>query len=404
VNLSILLARLLPWMAGLTVGAAIATLVMRTFALPLWPVGAAFALAFVLLLVLLVRREKERFWGAEDGLARLEIANQLGGRLTTAQAGIGQWPEAIGAGDAFRSRLLVAGGPLLAGLVIWALAAWLPLPQSEAGSTPLTQPLAFTETEELLQALEQVEQLEPESIDRFEEALDQLRSRPAEEWYSHSSLEAGESLLANLQDSARRLADSLEGADGALGQVGSDPTSASDATAERASRNLRQALDGMDASELRIGEGLKQALQNAGTPEGLRQLSLAQLQRIQIQIQQIGTGVCKGLGSEFGSEAGQDGEGPGKGGINRGPGTAPLTIGPREAVEESGVEGGVASDLDGDVGIGDVVGTRLTRPEENEQPFSISRGGEAAISAASEAVNRQPVTPAERRILQRYFQ
>lgn len=403
-NLAILLARLLPWTAGLTVAAALATLLVRTFALPPWPVGVAFGLALLILLICFVRMEKGRFWSAEDGLTRLEIANSLGGRLSTAQAGHGQWPEAIATGDAFRSRLLFASGPLLAGMVIWALAIWLPLPQSEEAATPLTQPLAFTETEALLENLEQVEELEPESINRFEEALDQLRSRPAEEWYSHSSLEAGESLLANLQDSAQRLADSLEGADAALGQVGSDPTSVSDATAERASRNLRQALEGMDASELRIGEGLQQALQNAGTPEGLRQLSLTELQRIQLQIRQLGTGVCKGLGSEFGSGEQGEGEQPGRGGIHRGPGTAPLTIGERNAVEEAGVEGGVSSDLSGDVGIGDVVGTRLTRPEENEQPFSISRGGDAAISAASEAVNRQPVTPAERRILQRYFQ
>lgn len=407
VNRALLLEKLLPWLAALALAAAAATVLARTMHLLLWPVLAGAAGLAIGLLLWQLRKQSGRFWSAHDGMVRLEIANQLEGRLSTATAGVAAWPENQPAQDAYRSRWLRAGGPLLAGLMIWGLAAWLPLPREQAAAPPIAQPLAMTQAEELLQTLEEVEELDPESLNKFEEALDQLKSRPAEDWYSHSSLEAGESLLANMQDSARRLADSLAGADSALGQAG-QPTNATEAQAEKTAANLREALKGMDASELQLGNSLKQALKNAGTPSGLRQLSLAQLQQIQLRINQAGTGLCEGLGQSFGGSPGQgqgqEGDGPGRGGVQRGPGTAPLTIGDRNPVETPGVEGGLQSDLDGNVGIGDVVGTRLTAPEENELPFSLSSGGAAAISAGAEAVNRQPVTPAERRILQRYFQ
>jgi len=405
VNTALLLEKLLPWLAALALAAAATTVLVRTMDGMLWPVLAAVALASIGLFCWQMRKQRGRFWSANDGLVRLEIANQLEGRLSTAKAGVAGWPNNRRAEDAYRSRWFRAAGPLFAGLAIWALAAWLPLPQDQTLTTPVAQPLAITQAEELLETLEEVEELEPESLNKFEEALDQLKSRPAEDWYSHSSLEAGESLLANMQDSARRLADSLAGADSALGQAG-QPSTSTEGQAERAASDLREALNGMNASELRLGSGLEQALQNAGTPSGLRQLSLSQLQRLRMRINQVGTGVGNGLGQPFGegSGEGEQGDGPGRGEVQRGPGTAPLTIGERNPLETEGVDGGLQSDLEGDVGIGDVVGTRLTAPEENEQPFSLSQGGDASISAAAEAVNRQPVTPVERRLLQRYFQ
>jgi len=405
INTLLFLDAAAPILAGGLVGSALTAILARTLGFdPRWALLPAL-IALVAASVVAVRRNKGRWWNSSDALTRLEIANGMESRLSAAAAGVTQWPtEKRELLDGYRTRFYRLTGPIAAAATLWIAAMIVPLPASKDQPTPTAEPLAWQQTEALLENLEEIEEIDPESLTAFEQALEQLRSRPPEEWYSHSSLEAGESLLANLQDSTRRMAESLAGADSALGSAGENPSQSSEASLEQAASEMRDALRGMDASQLQLGAELSAALQNIGTPSGLRQLSLEQLQKIQIKILKAseGTGKCAGLGEGFGDKA--PGDEPGKGGISRGPGTAPLSITDRNPLETPGIEGALQSSLGNEAGIGDVVGTRMTAPEENTEPFATRAGGTAVIEAGAEAVNRQAVTPAERAVLQRYFQ
>ncbi len=349
-----------------------------------------------------------RFWGIADGLERLDFDQQLNGQLVAAADGIREWPS-----YSEESRVVLrwkAGrlaGPMLLALAILFAGIWVPLPErTRAQAAPTAPPLAWQETAELMEQLQESEILDPDSLDPFEEALAQLSERPPKEWYSHSSLEAGESLLADLRGNVGSLADSLAAAEQALSH-------AEAGVGEAAAMDLREALRGMEASRLGISQEMAEALRSLARSDGLRQISAAELKRLKIELGEAceGMGAClgNGLGEGKGRLAGfgegeGDGDEPGRGGVTRGPGTAPLAVGDLNRVPAPGVELGLESDLSPETGLGEIVETRLTAPESEIAPFEIQQGGAVRIESGAEAVQRRPVTPAEQQILKRYFQ
>ena len=84
-------------------------------------------------------------------------------------------------------------------------------------SCPETPPIALSQTAEWLDLLKKTDLVQSPALEDFHERLEQLRQQPARDWYNQSSLEAGDNLhgqteqsLQALQRDLRTAASSLE--------------------------------------------------------------------------------------------------------------------------------------------------------------------------------------------------
>jgi hypothetical protein len=260
-------------------------------------------------------------------------------------------------------------------------------------------PVSWRQTDEWIRSLKETEVAQAESVQPFQERLDRLRAQPSQSWYSESGLEAADSLRDQLRSEVRSLASDLDAAAGALDGAAS-PGGASEAD----QRRIEAAARGLSSRSLRLRSDLLQQLRDAARPgRRLPPLDAASLARSLRE----NAGFCRLTLREC-----REGDAnclrmartpPGRGGIQRGPGPAPLTLGPEASKEEPGRMEGVSNPDLRRAALGDVVETTTGRHRVSVVPRGVTAGGTAAVGAGGEAVSRAPLTPEERRILSRYF-
>jgi hypothetical protein len=152
--------------------------------------------------------------------------------------------------------------------------------------------------------------------------------------------------------------------------------------------------------------------------DALASLDPQQLRELVEKLESQGA-ICRGTGAFPGEgerptqvagsgqpagESGEDGKpAPGTGGVDRGPGAAPMVL---SGETESGVADPLAlnnEDLTR-AALGDVLDTRLTLPPGREAAFAPgTSSAPGADRGADEAVWRESHTPEERRLLREYF-
>lgn len=362
-----------------------------------------------------------RFVSREAGLVRLEDRLSLHNGLSVAAAGRGLWPE-LPSGEsretAFRWNIARALVPVAAGLLLVVVAWWIPLPAANtAASAPPVEPGAWEQMEEWLETLKEEELIADERIEEIETKIEELRNRPEEDWFSHNSLEATDTLRETLGTELREIANELGTLAKTMNDLRTFSAEMSDEARAEEIRDFEKALEAMEKSGLGVNQELLDRLGEIDPSqlgqETMKNLSAEQLRQLQQQLKDAKSvlGSLEGLPS-LGEEMteGQPGFGeggaemPGKGGINRGRGDAPLSFDDSDAnLGTSNLQKVSNEDLSR-AALGEVLGLGETERKIDETSTGPKGGGAIkGVGQGGDAVSRQTLLPEEQAILKRYF-
>lgn len=386
---------------------------------------AVVGLVLALLAWLLSRRH---YIGLEEGLARLDDRLHLHNRLCAAYHGIGPWPGKTNyfSTAGFRWRYGHAILPTMLSLALVATAWYLPVKKSDPGAvmTPV-EPGAWEQMEDWLATLEEENLIEESDIEELKSRIEELRDQPDDEWFSHSSLEATDTLAETLGRQMREMAAEMTTLDRNIAALKNFSTEMSEAGREQKLTEFVEALDalnflkenGFAMNETRLKQLQEIDPSHLGR-ETISGLSPEELKALQEQLQKGATAIGSleglpslgeelslqpGSGMGLGAGAGK-GMTPGQGGVERGRGDAPLFYGDKEDnLGTENIETIKNEDLSratpGEVlGLGETereIDKRLTGPQSGGRVNSTGQGGDA--------VSRETLRPDEQAVLKRYF-
>jgi hypothetical protein len=400
----------LPWVMGLGITASIGILALRSADRePAWalPALAALVCAGLAASFFLAR---SRFLTRRDALVRLDADLRLHNRLTAAAQGIGDWPapeERAALALHWHWRALL--WPPFAALALVFAAAVIPLPDAQAkNTTAQAEPPAWTATQEKIESLRKDEIVQREAVEELQASLDALRKQPSDQWFRHESLEAGDNLQTQLDQSLADLQKNLETSLGALEAAREIEQSQLQALGQPLDKALGEALQGMEMGTLPLDEKMLSQLKKLDASQ-IRQLTASEWKTLSERLKQ-GIGTCSG-GQCQGDKAGSTLlalilSQPGQGGISRGPGAAPLTLSDYESQLGTTHTEAVQNDDLSRAALGDLMGLGIGEHKVDKTAASGPQAGGAmsAAGAGSEAVWQQTATPAEQAVLKKFFQ
>ena len=350
---------------------------------------------------------RERF-SRDDARVLLEYRLGLDSRLTAAELGLTAWPRQMPVPkDVVRWRSRTVQGWLAAALAMVMAGAWLPVPSAEERlARPHEKPPALVQTEAWLEALAQLEAVDPKSVEPLAERAQELARESPENQYTHSGLEAADALREQTSAAMQGLANALETAAGVMAPLEQPGAGLTADQLKNIGERLEAALRAAEGGTLALRPELLQACEAcAGDPKSLTAAQAAQLRaglaKAGKQIRGVGGAALAGVVI---AEAGPGAE-AGRGGINRGPGEAPLTFSDKASDAPPGRIEAVASEDMSRASLGDLLGTQTG--EHEIDPASAqgltAAGAPAAAGAGGEAVWVNRLTPSERAALTSFF-
>jgi hypothetical protein len=354
-----------------------------------------------------VRMRRERFRD-RDALVIVEDKLGLKNRLSAAAVGVGAWPtvpESPPALVRFRpSRTLV---PCSFAIALVALAAWIPVAREDGTrSASISEPLAWKEMERALDVLREEAVVGEDAIEGFEERLEALRQKPREEWFRHGSLEASDSLREELRAEMRRLVKGLDELTGSLDEMAALGENAPAEARRLREKKLDAAIDDLELLTLPLSRSTARELHVLARERNVRKMAKEEIEKWREIRERLyhglpggGDTVVAGIpGSASGSSQ------PGRGGVSRGPATAPINLSDeRTELGTTRIESVRGEDVSRGL-FGDTVGISLGEHEVDTGGFRVSEAGEVASTGkGGDVVWVQSLTPRERRVLQKYF-
>ena len=402
-NLAASLDIFLPAILALSVLAAAALILLRMAQMPtallLQSLGGAMLLAAAVSWFF----ARRKFLKSSDALVRLDDLGKLHNRLTAAEAGVGDWPAAQSVRETARwnwPRLL---GPLALAAFLLCGSTWLPIPQHAKAAHPTEAPIAWSQVESWLQALEQAKLIEPEALQKLQEQLDALREQPAENWYRQNSLEAGDTLREQTAQALRSTLNDLQKSEETLAAA----ERAGDTLPPNELKTLGDALQksahGLEIGNLPLNKELLNNLKKFD-PSKAKQLDAGQLAEMRDKLK-AGAKVCEqcvGVSDKVKNSLGSSqptGAGPGGGGS-----PAPLAL-KEDATNLHTKQTDTISNEDlARAAPGDVIGMNKGEHEVKKiEPGQIAAGAIQSPGKGGDAVWRDSLTPQEREVLQRFF-
>ena len=304
---------------------------------------------------------RPRFESVASARVLLEERLGLHARLSSAAAGVGDWPgRRIDLDGRWPVRIRATRPAMLLALVGAMLAAAMAIPVADAGAfrrRAIEAPADAEIVSKWIDELQREKAIDDRSASAVQERIEEILERPRDAWYEHATLEAAgtlrEQTAAELATLARNLAAAEQAAASlAASPAGSEKHRDSQALAA-AARQL--ALGGMrpagDAGE-KLGQKAAEALADL-SPEQLRELAAA----LRANRSKLKAALAKAANFDLaalGPESDCEGCKPcgtckecregkpckkgacaacsraGRGGINRGPGEAPMKAGKEE--------------------------------------------------------------------------
>lgn len=434
INLAWWLDRLsAPLVVFSTAGACMLLVVRRDApAIPLWQFGAAIGIALGLLALATWWVAKRRFETPEQSLVRIEATMKLRNSLSAAKAGVTAWPDPlmeVESGVRWNwPRLLV---PTLGAILLLAAGLFIPvsaLPLAKKNAPE--EPQAWKKIESDLDKLANDAVVDETYIEDMKKKLEELRAQKEEDWFSHSSLEASDSLKKEHQAELKRMERELERADKAMGNLQKN-ANGGDGDPAKMANEFEQALQGLQNGAMKPNPELLKQLKSLD-PKNLGQLSPEQMQQLkdnlgkaseamkgmqgqgegqgdwEDQLQADGDGQGdkpgQGQGGGEGDGEGQDGEGAGKGGVSRGPGHTPGALGKESKKTETGDLTGLdAKDLSRATP-GDLLQLQDGEHEVDKSPSKASSGGGTqATGQGGDRVWKESLDPEEQRAMKKFF-
>lgn len=403
-----------PLLISALVGAAALLVVRREFSEidPRWLL-AGMGGGVVLLALGCWARAARNFEKPEQSLVRIEATMQLKNSLSAAGAGVAPWPEPraeVDAGLAWQwPRLLI---PPLGALVL--LAAGLFLPIAAKGSATAggpEEPQAWRQLTSELDHLTQEEVVDEKYLEETRKRLEELKSQEEEQWFSHSSLEATDSLKKSHRAESERVERELGRAEKALGELEKNAGTASQAEKNRLMEEFDQALQGLQNGAMKPNPQLLEQMKQLDLKD-MAKLSPEQMQQMRENLKKHAEAMKKGKGEGEGDDWSDellDGEGEGEnegaGGLNRGPGKGSGVLGAeKDGIETGKLTGLQAKDLS-QATPGDLLELQDGEHEVDDSASKTSAGGDTeATGKGGDRVWRDALDPAEQRTLKRFFE
>ena len=409
---------------------AVALLVVRREmgTLAPWVLPASIGGTVFLLLLVCWARAAGKFERPEQSLVRMEAAMRMRNALSAARAGVAPWPapiDKIDAGLAWQwPRLLV---PPLGALVLLAAGLLIPVTAKSPGAANAPeQPQAWKQIASELDRLTKEEVVDEKYLEETRKKLDELKSQEEDQWFSHSSLEATDSLKREHRSETERVERELGRADKALGDLQKNAGAASQAEKNRMMEEFDQALQGLQNGAMKPNPELLEQMKQLDlkdmaklTPEQVEQLR-ENLKKHAEAMQNgkgegqgedwsdellAGAGDGEGEGKGKGDGEGKDGEGIGKGGVSRGPGHDPNVLGgEKDRVDTGKLTGLAAKDLSRATP-GDLLELQDGAHEVDKSPSKVTEGGKTdATGKGGDRVWRDALDPAEQQTLKKFFE
>ncbi len=428
VNAGWLMEMLTPWLvgAGALGFAGIVWLRSRGIAVEMVQVWPWVAGALVVLISAAVILAKKHFMGTDAALVRLEAQLHLHNALTVARLGRASWPEIPeSVMDGLSWRWSRVGGPFAACAVCLLAAFYLPITPDAAAVIPDAEPQAWQKMDEWLEKLQEEKIITPEAEADQQAKLDALRNQPQEKWFSHESLNASDTLKEQLQREIANMGRNLSNAERSLNALQNYGDKLSEQAKEQMLKEFAEAMEQMKSGSLPLDPSLLNELSQID-PKNLKSMSKEQLDQLRESLKNKG-GTCDKMGEGFGQgkgflgdgegeddaasqkfrdgmATGPEGEGPGNGGITRGPGTAPLTLSDEENNFGTGKNEGVKSEDFSKAQLGTTLGIQDGKHEVDKTVTSPTAAGAVKSQGqGGEQVWRESLTPEEKAVLKRVF-
>ena len=361
---------------------------------------------------------KRKFEGKEESLVRIEATMRMRNALSAAKAGVAPWPAPVPRVDVGLNwnlpRLLV---PLIGALALLGAGLWIPVSANTPGTVVSTdQPQAWKQLGNELDLMAKEQLADEKYIEETRKRLEELEAQEEEQWFSHSSLEATDSLKKSHDAETKRVENELGKAGNALGEL--EKNAGGQADKERLMEEFDQALEGLRNGAMKPNPQLLEQLKNLDL-NNLGDLPPEQLEQLKENLQKNaqGLGKCQGGDGENWDdelladenqgegEGEKEGDGPGKGGINRGPGHAPGVLGKEgEKLGTGDMEALKAQDLSR-AAPGDLLEIQDGEHQVDKSASVISEGGNTeATGSGGDRVWKESLDPDEQRVLKKFFE
>ena len=374
-------------------------------------VGVA-VISFLVVGVICWMFARRNFETVAQSLVRLESDLGLNNALSSAMQGVRAWPD-VPADASVRmqwqwTRMTL---PLLGGLCLLTSSAFIPIGERGKEVYSAAAPKGFTDLAESIEELDLNEVVDEEYIEEIEEKMEQLIVANSEDWFSHASLEAIDSLRESHQNNTAQLEQDLRKSERAMQVLSQQGAKLSQENRERLLNEFGQALDSMNSGAMKPNKELMEKLK-ALDPKTLKNISREQLDAMRKKMREHAERLDqqqKQNGEDIGDEPGEmDGDGEedgfGNGGIQRGPGHAPGVLGNEEDPLATGDMQGIDPKTLSDALPGDLLDTRSTEHDVDHSATSAQAGGGLkSESRGGERVWQSELLPDEQKALKKFF-
>jgi len=377
---------------------------------------------FLLLAFICWLSARRKFEKIEQSLVRLEAGMGLHNALSSASAGILPWPapQKIHSGLVWQwSRLVL---PPIGALALVAAGLFIPLSGQSIGGAPAEQPQSWKQLTKELDRLADEHVVDEKYLEDTRKKLDELKAQEEEQWFSHSSLEATDSLKKSHQAEAERMEQDLDKAQKALESLEKNAANPSSEQQKKQLDDFQQAMEGLQKGAMKPNPKLLEQMKQMN-PDNFSKLTPEQMQQLKDNLKKHadamkeGKGEGKGEGDDWsdelmgGNEGGEkEGQGkpggnkPGKGGIDRGPGHDPDVLGN----EKDGVEIGDPTALNAKdlshATPGDLLELQDDKHDVDVSTSKQSQGGSSdATGKGGDRVWKDSLNPDEQRAVKRFF-
>jgi len=415
------LSRLVPKFFFLLAAAALAELFRRELGGPSRLMAAFILLGTALVCAWAWLEARRHFCTRTQALVRLETILRLHNRLSCAEAGIVPWPRAPKERitDGYNPNWKQIFVPLLAGIAFLYAAHLIPVHGFKSGASAgaISEPPDFAQVQNWLNALKAADLIEPDKLQDMQSALDKLRQKSPQDWYTQSNLEAADSLKELMEQSMNSLEQGLDQADQSVEAMQQQP-SASAGSLQAMEEKLSEAGDNLASGNLPLKKELVDSMK--GGASGDKALSPSQLAALEKRLQQgklaaataakmnggFGDEMSDAIGSAMGHGlAHRRWEKGGPGGLGGGTSTAPLVLEARDKDTPQGPLTGVNNDDMSRSSLGETIKITASAPKQDPTAYQ----GPGAAGAAhvtgngGEAVWRSTYDPQEADVLSRFF-
>jgi hypothetical protein len=362
-----------------------------------------------------------KFEHPEQSLVRIEAAMLLKNSLSAARAGVAPWPapiDKIDAGLVWQwPRLLV---PPLGALILLTAGILIPIttPSPNNLSHP-EQPQTWKQLSTELDQFTKEKVVDEKYLEETHKKLEELKSQAEEQWFSHASLEATDSLKKAHRAEAERVERDLGRADKALAKIEKNAANTSQAEKNRLMEEFDQVLQALQSGAMKPNPELLEQMKQLDLKD-MAKLTSEQIEQLRGNLKKSATAMKNSQGKGEGEDGSDeqlagDGEaegegekssdGPGNGAVNRGPGHDSKLLGAEKDLVETGQLTGLeAKDLS-HATPGDLLELQDGEHDIDHSPSSISQGGNTqATGKGGDRIWRDSLDPAEQGTLKRFFE